>query len=176
MKRIFARDTQHSPAFRTSALAFAFALASAGCVSVNIGGSTAQKSSGVTVSEPAAPFARMTSKQADSAWQSRTTGNTISYLSTCNDAADPTLETAFNELTSSLESPRTLRSETKTFNGREALSAEVAGLVDGVKTRVAVMIFKRNRCLYSLSFVGVEKNFDSERGRFQSFLDGFKAP
>ena len=147
-----------------------------GCVSVEIAGKKADRSTGVQVVEPGAPFVRIASPQADGAWLNKANGNAISYLSTCHDPTDPSLDSAFTELIGSLESPKTIRTATETFNGREALEAEVAGLVDGVRTHVEVVIFKRNQCLYSLSYVGVEKSFAGDRARFQRFLDGFRAP
>jgi hypothetical protein len=159
-------------------LALFGALAAGGpcCVSVNLASQPSAKSGGVTYAEPGAPFARLESRRADGAWQNKKNGNTISYLSTCNDPADPPLESVARELTSSLDGPQVSRSSSEPFNGREALHFLVAGAVDGVKTEVEAIVFKRNHCIYSLSYVGVQKAFQADRARFQEFLDGFRAP
>ena len=163
----------HSARFIQAAVS---SLLAAGCVSVNVGGKPASKAVGVRVRAPGSPFAKLESTRADGAWLNKKNGNTISYLSTCNDPTDPALESVMHELTGSLEEPETVRSSEETFNGREALHSETTGLVDGVKSRVEVVVFKRNNCIYSLSYVGVDRAFAADRARFQDFLDGFQAP
>lgn len=159
-----------------SAIAALAVFAATGCVSVNLGGKGSSKAEGVKTREPSAPFARLPSQHADQAWQNKRTGNTISYLSTCNDPADPPIETILRELAGTFDDARIVKSSGGPYNGREALQAEIEGFVDGVKTRAAVTIFKKNDCAYSLSYVGVERSFDADRGRFQEFLEGFHAP
>ena len=146
------------------------------CVSVNIGGKKISKAARVDLREPSAPFMKWQSKNADGAWVNKKTGNTISYLSTCNDPSDPSVESAMRELLSSLDDAKTVTSGIETYNGREALHTDASGLVDGVKTRVEVVVFKRNDCVYTLSYVAVMKAFEGDQPRFKEFLDGFRAP
>jgi hypothetical protein len=63
-----------------------------------------------------------------------------------------------------------------TFNGREALSNEVEGLVDGVRTRIHAVVFKKNNCLYTLSYIGVAPAYPKDHPHFDEFLRSFKAP
>src|SRR3712207_6845485 len=72
------------------------------CVSVNIGPSKPTPSVGVEYVQPTKPFEELPLKDADRAWQNKGNGNTISYLSICNDPSDPSLETARTDLLNSL--------------------------------------------------------------------------
>ena len=172
LKRIWARAAGSWLALGICAILIATAVA---CVSVNIGPKGAEKSKGVDFSPPEKPFENMNSN-ADGAWQNRTNGNSISYLSTCNDPADPALETVTRELFSGITELRTIQSKETTFNGREALDSEVIGRVDGVLTRVRAVVFKKNTCLYTISYIGVPKAFEEDRQRFDAFLGSFRAP
>ncbi|HVK60017.1 MAG TPA: hypothetical protein VM432_00645 [Bdellovibrionales bacterium] len=147
-----------------------------GCVSVNIGPKGAVKSSDVRFQEPESPFESMSSTPADRAWQNTQNGNTISYLSSCNDPNDPPLDVAAAELTGDLRDATTLRSQTIQFNGREALDQDVEGKVEGVTTRIRNVIFKKNGCLYTLTYLGVAKAFEADKKHFEKFLKGFEAP
>ena len=170
--RIWARSLGSWVALGICAVLIATAVA---CVSVNIGPKGAEKSKGVEVDAPEKPFEAMDSN-ADGAWQNRTNGNSISYLSTCNDPADPALENVTRELFSGITELRTIQSKETTFNGREALDSEVIGRVDGVLTRVRAVVFKKNTCLYTISYIGVPKAFEEDRPRFDAFLRNFRAP
>jgi len=151
-------------------------LFASGCVSVNIGGNKAERSKGVRVSVPAAPYEEIGGSKADGAWKNPANGNSISYLSTCNDPADPSLENATNELFSDLKNMVVKRQLTTTFNGREALDTEVDGKIEGLLTRVRAMVFKKNGCLYTISHVGMAAKFEEDRPKFEEFLKGFEAP
>ena len=39
-----------------------------------------------------------------------------------------------------------------------------------------MMIFKKNDCAYSLTYVGVSRAFANDKYLFQTFLQSFKAP
>lgn len=159
------------------ALALAISIPSlAACVTVNIGGSKVERSKGVRVTLPAAPYEEIENTRADGAWKNPSNGNSISYLSTCNDPADPSLETATTELFSDLKNLVIKRQATTEFNGREALDSEVEGKIEGILTRVRSVVFKKNGCLYTLSHVGVAKTFDEDKSKFDQFLAGFEAP
>ena len=42
-------------------------------------------------------------------------------------------------------------------------------------TQIDLLVFKRNMCIYILTYVGVKKSFSDNRPAFQIFLDGFVA-
>lgn len=147
-----------------------------GCVSVNLGAGKTARSEDVEFVAPTTPFEQLSNSRADGAWQNPENGNSISFFSSCDDAADPSLESVIRDLFIDLKEMKTLRSEASIFNGREAQIAEVEGLIDGVKTRIHAVVFKKNNCLYTLSYIGVSTAFDHDHGRFDDFTRSFKAP
>lgn len=165
----------HNFGFLAVSLCFigAFAI---GCVSVSISPKGPDRSREAKYKSPAAPFEEIGTTPADHAWQNAGNGNTISYLSSCNDPAEPSLESAAAEMVADLRDLKTLRSEFIRFNGREALDQEVEGRIEGVTTRVHTLIFRKNACLYTLSYVGVAKAFPVNTGDFQNFVKGFEVP
>lgn len=158
------------------ALLTIFVLFFCACVSINLPSSSAERANKVQFQDPAEPFIQNKTKSADKAWKNIKNGNSISYFSVCNENSDPALESVLNEFLSSLDTHSITKKENVTFNDREALRAEAEGLLDGVKTRLQFLIFKKNNCTYSISFVGVNKNFDEDKGRFENFLNSFRAP
>lgn len=154
----------------------AFTLTTTACVSVNLPGSTTKPASGVKYEEPASPFEKDSRKDVDMAWRNPKNGNVISYLSDCQDSTDPSLDSIVQGVLSGLSDLNTESTENTTMQGREARRVLAAGKVDGVSTRIDLAVFKRNHCIYILTYVGVEKSFAHNRDAFIGFLKGFHAP
>lgn len=152
----------------------AFALAS--CVTVNLGGGKTTTAQGVSYSQPEKPFEEIKLKDADHAWQNKDNGNTISYLSTCNDPADPSLKAARGDFLASLNSLKIISESESEFNGREALATVAEGRVDGVLTKLELLLFKKNNCLYTLSYVALAKTFAENQEAYAKFSESFRAP
>jgi hypothetical protein len=147
-----------------------------GCVSINVGSSKAERSKNVSFQAPDAPFAVLKETHADQAWLNHRNGNSISYFSTCRDPADPSLENITQDLFSDLKDMKTIASDHISFSGREALKSEVEGTVDGVLTRIEALVFKKNDCSYTLSYVGLKSAFEADRAKFETFMKSFQAP
>lgn len=130
----------------------------------------------VEVKEPAAPFKSTKAVNSDATWLSTKTGNTISYLSECGGATDPSLQTIEGESLSAMNNLKILSSESLTYNGREARQSISTGEIDGVSVQLALLIFKKNGCTYTLSYGGIQKQFNSELKFFEAFKADFKAP
>lgn len=160
--------------------------ATSACVSVNIGASKTEKSSGVSFTSPDGSFKVVESKQADAAWNNGATGSTIAFQSTCGDRPDSPLESIAEDLFNGFEDSKTLRQERIPFDGREALDRETEGKVDGVMTRVRAIIYKKNSCSYVLTFVALTKTLVADNSRkaaingdvsqFERFAASFRAP
>jgi hypothetical protein len=157
-------------------VAIATSLLVVGCVSVSLGGTKTKKASDVTFVQPKAPFKDITLPSADHAWQDKQNGNTISYNSTCNESSDPSIEAAKDDLLSSLEDPKINDHKEGIFDGRESQTTSATGTVDGVRTQVEILVYKKNNCIFSLSYVGVEQNFSQNIAQYREFLQSFKAP
>jgi len=148
----------------------------ASCVSVSIAPKAGEQSTDVQFTPPSSPYESVDQPRADGAWQNSKNGNSISFFSSCNDPAEPTLEALSHELFSELGERKILRQRLINFNSREALMQEVEGKVDGVLTRIHAVLFRKNSCTYTLSFIGVPGAYESDRAVFEGFLNGFHAP
>ena len=169
-------NSRPAVSFAIAAVAvFSAASLMSACVSVNIGPKAGLKSSEVKFSAPPAPFDAIGNVPADGAWQNKKNGNTISFYSVCNDPADPPIDVVMRDLFAELEGLKTVHTENRTFDSREALDTEVEGRLDGVPTRIHAVVYKKNSCTYTLSYIGVPKSFEEDRPRFANFLGNFRA-
>jgi hypothetical protein len=66
--------------------------------------------------------------------------------------------------------------ETVTVQSREGRRVLASGKVDGVPSLIDLLVFKRNTCIYILTYVGVKSAFNENRGDFNKFLESFRAP
>lgn len=144
------------------------------CVSVNLPGRKSVPAKGVEFSSPASPFKSIDAANSDKAWLSSSTGNTISFVSDCG-GADPSLQQMETESLAAL-SNLDVKSDTLMFNGREARQSVATGTVDGIAVQLALLVFKKNNCNYTLSYGGVQKQFAAEQKHFEDFKAQFKAP
>lgn len=144
-----------------------------GCISFKISPDT-QKSQSVSYKKPSSPFVETQSASADKAWIDPETGSIISYQSICNESIDPDLETILQKSTSELSGRRFLKRTGIQYNSRRAERIFVSGQLDGVKVNLEFVIFKKNSCSYTLSFISLPEHFDKSKDAFNSFIDGFK--
>jgi hypothetical protein len=145
------------------------------CISVKIPTGSGSVAKDVKYNAPTAPFEEIKNPSADKAWISRTTGNTISFLSDCGGSADPSLQQLENETLTVLNKLKVLDTKTFEFNGRDARSTVAEGEVDGVPVKTELLIFKKNGCNFTLSYGGIYKSFEAEQKDFRNFLQSFNA-
>lgn len=148
----------------------------AGCVSVNLPGSKAERADNVNFQEPAHPFQSLTVRGTDKAWVSKETGNTISYTSDCNNPSDPNLEQLQMDSLNAMSDLKIVSTTELDFNNRSARLATADGTLDGVPVKMTLLVFKKNNCNFTLSYGGVTKNFSAEHNHFEDFKRGFQAP
>jgi hypothetical protein len=172
----FGNLMRHSQLTKITTFFSFIALVGTSCVSVSLGPKPGEQSKGVQFASPPPPYEPLEQSRADGAWQNTKNGNSISFFSTCNDPAEPPLEFLSKELFSELGEMKMLRQRLITFNGREALEQEVEGKVDGVLTRIHAVLFKKNGCTYTLSFIGVPNAYENDRAVYAGFLQRFHAP
>ncbi|MCB0412192.1 MAG: hypothetical protein KDD22_06670 [Bdellovibrionales bacterium] len=146
------------------------------CVSVNLGNSQGEKASGIKYSEPADPFDDQNLPYVDEAWTNPKTGNTISFLSDCNSSTDPSLKDLRDSTLSGLKSLNLQSSEEITYNGRAGLRSLATGSLDGVDSKVDLLVFKKNNCIYFLTYTGVPLQFNVDHMEFERFVKEFNAP
>ena len=147
-----------------------------GCVSVNLGPKGPSKSKNVAFITPGLPYRQIKGSPADGAWQNPENGNSISFLSTCNEESDPSLEAATDEMISAFGETKQLSQKKFEFDGRDALDTQAEARVEGVPTKIRALVFKKNACLYTLSLIGISKSFSKGEKPFDDFVKGFQAP
>lgn len=149
-----------------------------GCISVNLGAGSAsgKKSEGVQTIVPTAPFVVQKRADVDGAWKSEKTGNTISYISDCQDPSDPTLDSIVRDAMAGLTDLKVESTQSPTMQSREARRVVASGQVDGVQSKIDLLAFKRNHCIYILSYVGVSSAYAADHAQFDKFISGFRAP
>lgn len=148
-----------------------------GCISVNLGGKDESKrAAGVQVTEPTSPFEVDKRMDVDGSWKNHKNGNSISYISDCQDPSDPPLEGIIDGALAGLNELKLESNESPTIQGREARRVMASGKVDGVPSKIDLLVFKRNHCIYILSYVGVQKAFSENFAQFDKFISGFRAP
>ncbi|WII72403.1 hypothetical protein QJS83_00795 [Bdellovibrio sp. 22V] len=146
------------------------------CVSVKLPGGKVTSAKDVTFTAPPSPFQEIKADSSDKAWLSGKTGNTISFLSECGGGADPSLEQLEVDSLGAINKVKVLQSDETMFNGRAARQSTAQGQIDGVSVQMALLVFKKNGCNYTLSYGGVAKQFSVEEDVFEKFKQSFKAP
>lgn len=147
-----------------------------GCVSVSLPGNEVAPAKNVEYRNPELPFEEIKLKTADHTWISKTTGNTVSFLSDCQKNSDPSLEQMLNDSTSVIDHLKVIETQENLFNARSSLESIVEGTVDGVPVKMKVLVFKKNSCNYTLTFAGLKNKFASESTAFEKFQTSFRAP
>jgi hypothetical protein len=148
----------------------------AGCVSVSLATKAEKRATGVKYDSPASPFQSESRHDVDGAWKNPKTGNLISYLTDCQDENDPSLDSVLQTALGGLTDMKTEKKESPTIEGREGRRTVVSGKVDGIASKIDMLAFKRDECIFILSYVGVEKPFEKDHAAFDKFIEGFHAP
>lgn len=146
------------------------------CVSVSLGQRQVKRAAGVSFSEPTKPFARDSRSDVDGAWKNPKNGNLISFLTDCQDESDPSLDSIVQGTLTGVSALKFEKTDSPTVQGREGRRTLASGKVDGVPTQVDLLVFKRDSCIYILSYVGVQSSFAENHAQFDRFISGFKAP
>lgn len=128
----------------------------------------------IQYSEPGTPFEQKDMDRVDKFWVNKKDGSTISYFSDCNPTADPTLQDLESEVLIGVEDLVKITSEPLKFNARKALKSHYSGAVDGVKTEFNLLVFKKNSCVYILSYVSLKENYQNSITQFNQFIKNFK--
>src|SRR5687767_3954464 len=105
---------------RTATIAILTSFAITGCVSVSIGGNEPKRAQDVRFTAPPQPFQQEDRADVDMSWRHRDNGNAISFLSDCQDATDPDLDTIANGVFSGLNDLTYTSRDTLEYRKREA--------------------------------------------------------
>lgn len=146
------------------------------CVTVNLGKDKAEKASSVEFKPPGVPFVEMESPIADAAWEDTKTGSSIAYLSECDEKSEPVLEYIAQGYFQNVKDGKIVSQETFKYNEREALQFVFSGRHEGIPTQTKLVIFRKNSCTYTLSYLSLSKTYAKNISIFDEFIKEFKAP
>lgn len=157
----------------TTLIAF-FMLAFTACVSIDINPAQITQADDYDFSEPKSPFDDIKAEEADHAWQSDKTGNTIAIITACNKNADPSLKSFENDTVAAMDETKILKSEKVNVAKTDAVRTLVEGKLEDIPVRVLFYSLKRNNCTYSLTYVSRKESFDKELKLFEDFAQRFE--
>lgn len=146
------------------------------CVSIDLSENNVKKAQGMNFRPPESPFVKIESTDIDVGWRNDGNGNTITVVSDCENPYDPSLQSIEDGVVSGLQELKKVETKKSMYNGRASRQSVFTGTVDGIPTQVNLMIFKKNNCIYVLSYLAVVQHYDQDKARFQQFLRGFEAP
>lgn len=146
----------------------------AGCVSINLPNGSGKPSKSIQLVEPNEPFKSLKIANSDRAWQSKKTGNTISFSSECEMKSTPSLASLEADYLSAVTDVKIKDTQKLTFNSREARKTTANGTIEGVAITVRTLIFIKNDCQYVLSYTGLEKTWSEELSFFDEFVTNFR--
>ena len=159
-----------------SSLTLVVATLVASCVSIDLSKNDVKKAKGVAFRAPPNPFQQIESDDIDVGWRNNKNGNTITVVSDCENPYDPSLQNIEDGVVSGLQELEKLNTKKSMYNARASRQSVFTGTVDGIPTKVNLMIFKKNNCIYVLSYLAVIQHYDHDEANFQTFLRGFEAP
>ncbi|PIT99182.1 MAG: hypothetical protein COT74_09235 [Bdellovibrionales bacterium CG10_big_fil_rev_8_21_14_0_10_45_34] len=146
------------------------------CVSIGPRSSGIERSQIARVKPPGSPYSEVDRGAADAVWRSSKTSSSISYFTTCSRETDDTVEALKQNSLRALSEVQILLEERIQINKRGGLQVIASGYLDGVPVKTQLVIFKKDWCNYTLSYVGVLHNFGAEVEVFQAFVDRFEVP
>jgi len=147
-----------------------------GCISISTPKAEKKIAKGIDFTAPKNPYAEFQLDSADRAWQNPSTGNTISFMSSCDGSGDQSLESLFESSIEGIENLRISDQRKIPFNQREALESTILGKVDGIGIQVRLIIFKKNNCTFNLSYIGSLSSYMKGYSDFANFVKEFKVP
>lgn len=153
---------------------FVLSFSLAGCINLPFGNSQKERSSMISVTAPAAPYEKTSSKHVDQGWIHSKNGSTISYLSDCSDSPDISLKQMELTALSGLRNLRINEQNDILFSDRKALRSKVQGDVDGVTVNVELLVLQKNGCRYTFTLTGFAQAFAQAQNDFNQFLKGVR--
>ena len=127
------------------------------------------------VGKPGQGWSRVAPGGADRAWFHGDLGASIYFDSNCKARfEDKPLEDLLSHLTFGMVTAEPLRSEPVQIDGRAALLEVLQGAIDGVNVQVAVVVIKKDQCVYDGLYIASPRGFDAGFDAFKRVLHGFE--
>lgn len=111
----------------------------------------------------------------DQAYFHRDYGAVIQANATCRaDYEDASLATLTSHLFSGLTDRKVIVSQQRTVDKRAALYTELSARLDGVSIQIAILLLKKNECVFDFAYFTRPHNYGRGIGDFHRFIYGFR--
>ncbi len=150
-----------------------------GCLSFDLGqiiSPPVEKSDKVKVTVPSEKYEEINNKIVDRAWQNKKNGNTIAYFSECNSPSDNSIENIEKENIKAIINAKVIERKMVDYNSRKALVSIVSGQFNKDQIKVKIVLFKKNGCIFTISYVSRAIFYAADERIFQKFVEDFKIP
>jgi hypothetical protein len=144
------------------------------CISVGLGNKGGKSYENISFNPPPSPYTELKVQAADRSWQNNNNGNTISYMSACDQASEPTLEVLSSIALDGVEDLKVVERKKINYNGREALNTVLLGRVDGVPIQADLTVLKKNNCVFNITYIGSIHSYMNDLASFKKFWGEFR--
>ncbi len=147
------------------------ALAGAGCLHLNPSPPPVSKAR-YAVGPLRSDWAPIPSVKADLAYGDGV-GRALAVNAVCMEGEDAPLEVLTHHLLMGFTDRQVLSEERFTLDGREAMRTRCMARLDGVPTELALVVLKKDGCIYDFSYVAPPDRFAERLSDFDTLVGGF---
>ncbi len=147
-----------------------------GCISVQIPRSPLPKTADLKFQPPGNNFQETFLPQVDKAWKNPLHSSSISFLTECHNSVEESLITIQRSILQGMQNLNIEDSHYQNYNQRQSLWTTARGEVDGLDSKIHLIIFNKNSCLFVLTYVAKYSNYPLDLPEFHHFLTEFVVP
>lgn len=145
------------------------------CISVKVPLGPLEKIKDLEFQEPTSPYTQLVSDTADHSWISADTGNTIAILSECKEISSSLKDVAI-DTAKAIDQFQIVKSEPHIVKKHPGHFILAKGFVDNSKVEMSIITLQTSKCLLTLTYGGLEKNFAKESEIFENFMANLVIP
>jgi len=113
--------------------------------------------------------------KSDMAFLNKETGSILILNSLCKKYEQTSLGQLSSKILSGLSNLEIEESREFIFSGREAISVNASGTLDGVKVKLKIMTFKKDRCTYDIAIINSKGRIPSgDEEDFNRFINSMR--
>ncbi len=118
--------------------------------------------------DPGPGWSEVVVDNADVAWFDDAHAAALLLNSHCEGVDDAPLQALTNHLVMGMTDRAVVRQETIMLSGREAMETEMTAKLDGVPRHMAMLVLKKDGCVYDLVLAAPPQHFDTVRAGYRN--------
>src|ERR1700677_3055787 len=122
---------------------------------------------------PPYPYEEIGAGSVDHVWQSRKTGNTIAYNSSCVEKNREDLHSLEKGVFSGVDNVKVTKETKMTVDNVPADRTHAEGQTEKIPISIDLIVIEKNNCTYDLAYVARTATFDAELDLFNTFVERF---